>query len=191
MSFVSSSNKTKDIVIYLIYAMFPAATYGLFAYFVIYRGLASENMLYSYLWNILFIIVLIGVDKFVNDILLSKEFVITKKNYIIAVIIHAISFISFKTSLYLFYIFVLIISRVSILAPGSIPSEFQSFVLSVEYCLILLVVFDKLLQFLSKDSVRIKRISSKFTSFARFVSAKKNRLTASRNAKKTNKNRLP
>jgi len=186
---VPHSNKTKDIAIYLIYALFPAVTYGFFAFFVIYRGLAGENMLYSYLWNILFIAVLISIDKFANDVLLSKDFVITKNNYIVAAIIHTVSFISFKTSLYLFYIFVLIVSRISILAPDSIPPEFQNFVLSVEYCLILLVVFDKFLEYLMKDSVRIKRISSKFTSFAKFVSAKKDKFTTSRKARKTNKNR--
>ena len=64
-------------------------------------------MLNAYLWNIAFIVVLLILDKVATDVLFSKEFVITKRNFPIAMGMHLFSFISFKTSLYLFYAFVL------------------------------------------------------------------------------------
>jgi len=48
------NNKT-PIVTYLIYSVFSAAIYGLFAFFVIYRGLAGGAILYAYLWSIIVI----------------------------------------------------------------------------------------------------------------------------------------
>jgi len=168
-------NKSIHILSYMLYSLLTATAYGLFAFFVIYRGLAGEVMLHTYLWNIAFIIILLTLDKTANDVLLSKEFIITKKNYLIALIIHSTSVVSFRTTLYLFYTFVLIVSRVSILEPGVVSHHFQSFVLSIEYCLILLVVFDKFIEYLLKDDKRVRRISAKFTKFEKFITARRDK----------------
>jgi len=167
--------KTLAILTYIIYSVVSATVYGLFAFFVIYRGLAGEVMLYAYLWNIAFIIMVLVLDGFVNDILLSKEFVITSKNYFVAMLVHSFSFVSFKTTLYLFYSFVLIVSRVSLLEPNLVSENFRNFVLSIEYCLILVVVVDKFLEHLMEDDQRVRRISAKFERFAKFVAVKRNR----------------
>lgn len=167
------SGKTKNLSIYIAYALFNATLYGLFSYFVLYRALSGGVMLYSYLLNIAAIILLLLLDKFVNDILLSKEFIITKQNYVITSVVHGISLISFRTVLYLFYIVILVVSRVSVLEPSLVNPDFQNFVLSIEYCLILLVVFDKFFEYLLKDNERIKMISGKFTGFAKFVNNKR------------------
>ena len=167
------ANKTIPIITYLVYSIFSATVYGIFAFFVIYRGLAGEVMMNAYLWNILFIIGFLVLDKFVNDVLLSKELVITKKIYLAMTLVHTVTFISYKTTLYLFYIFVLIASRVSLLSPELVADDFRNFVLSIEYCLILVVVFDKFIEYLIKEDVRIKRISTKFTRFTNFVARKR------------------
>jgi undecaprenyl pyrophosphate phosphatase UppP len=169
------ANKKTDILIYIIIALIPATLYGLFAYFVIYRVLAGENMLYSYLWNIGAIVLLLVADKYVNDTLLSKEFIITPKNYFFAGLAHTLNFISFRTALYLFYIIVLIFSRVAILSPDLLNEDIQNFVLSVEYCLILLVVFDKFIVYLTNDSDKIQRITRKFHSVTAHVKNRKKR----------------
>ena len=168
-----SPGRSIQILLYMLYCLLTTSIYGLFAFFVIYRGLSGEVMLYAYLLNIAFIILFLVLDKLANDILLSKEFVITKNNYLIALIIHSASVISFKTTLYLFYTFILIVSRISILQPGIISDNFQNFVFSIEYCLILLVVFDKFIEYLLKDDKRVKRISAKFMKFERFITARR------------------
>jgi len=163
------TNKKSHILIYILIALIPATLYALFAYFVIFRLLARESMLLSYLWNIGAIVLLLIIDKYTDDKLLSKDFVVTHKNYFVAALVHTLHFISFHTALYLFYIFVLIVSRVAILSPDLLPENIQHFVLSVEYCLILLVVFDKFLDYLITDSERVKRISKKFLSVTAHV----------------------
>ena len=132
-------------------------------------------MLYAYLWNIGFITAGLVLDKITNDVLLSRELVITSRNYFLVMLTHLLSFISFKTTLYFFYTFVLIVSRVSILEPNLISDDFRNFVLSIEYCLILVVVADKFIEHLKSDGQKIRRISAKFERFAKFVTAKRNR----------------
>jgi len=166
-------NKTTHLLAYVIHALFVAILYGLFSFFIIYRTLAGQNVLFAYLWNIGFIIVFLVFDKVVNYILLSKELVITKKNYFIATIVHTASFISFKTVLYLFYTFILIISRVSMLRPEVLSDYLRNFVLSIEYCLILLVAFDKFIEHLMKDERRIRLITKKFDRFTKYVKRKR------------------
>ena len=150
------------LLLYALYSLVVAAVYGLFAFFVIYRGLSGQVMLYAYFWNITFIVAFLLLDKLATETLLSKELVITKKNCLIAGTIHMFSFISFKTTLYLFYSFILIVSRVSILEPSLVNYDFQRFVFSIEYCLILVVAFDKFSEYLQKDDKRIQRIEKKF-----------------------------
>ncbi|MCL2701983.1 MAG: hypothetical protein FWE91_00025 [Defluviitaleaceae bacterium] len=51
----------------------------------------------------------------------------------------------------MFYIAVLILSRVTILRPELIHVELRDFFVSLEYGLILLIVFDKLRELMMKD----------------------------------------
>jgi len=169
------SSKTIPVLTYIVYSLFFAGIYGLVAFFVIYRGLAGGVMLHAYLWNIGFIIAGLVLDKITNAVLLSKELVITKRNYFFVMVAHTLSFISFKTTLYFFYTFVLIVSRVSILEPNLVSDDFRGFVLSIEYCLILVVVADKFIEHLRNDDQKVRRISAKFERFAKFVTTKRNR----------------
>ena len=156
--------------------MVSAFIYGLFAYFVIYVGIANRVMMHSYLWNIVFIIIFLILDYIANETLLDDRFIITKKTYLFAMIIHSAYLISFKTTLYLFYIFALVVSRVSILDPSIFGEDFRNFILAIEYCLILLVVFDKFVEYLAKEDKKVRRITAKFDRFARFIESKRKKV---------------
>ena len=161
--------KLSDYFFYIIYSAFTATLYGVFVYFVIYRLLANGNMLYAYILNIISIVVFLFLDKLGNNQLLSKNLKIDND----AVWIYLTSIVSFKTTLYLFYAFILIVSRVSLLEPELIDPEFQRFVLSIEYTLVLLVAYDKFFEHLIKDDQRLRKISKKFDKF--FNTLKKRR----------------
>lgn len=140
------SNKTMQFTRNRIYSLLSSIIYGIAMYFLIYRGLARETALASYLWNILFIIIFLILDKVINNkLLLSKEFVINKDTYLSRTM-HGLSFISFKVILYLFYIFIFIISRVSILEPNLINDNLRYFAMSIEYCLIFVIALDRFLK---------------------------------------------
>jgi len=173
-------NKPSQLAAYLIHSLFSAAVYGFVTYFFVFRLLSGESVLRAYIWNIVFIALLLVLDKLINETLLSKELVITKANYFFAMLVHILSFISFKTVLYLFYTFILVISRVSILEPDLFSESFRGFVLSIEYCLILVVAFDKFTEYLSKDTERIKRITAKFAKVTTFIASKGKKMRSAR-----------
>ena len=166
-------SKSTQVFFYVLYSLLMAVAYGLVSFFVVYRLLANEVVLTAYIWNIVFIVGFIALDKLANDILLSDELVITKKNYYVAMVLHATSYVSFKTVLYLFYTFILIVSRISILEPNLMSADFRGFVLSIEYCLILVVAFDKFSEHLLKDDRRIKRITAKFAKFSNYMAERR------------------
>ena len=169
-----------QLFVYFLYAIVTAVMYGMFSFFIVYQRLAVESVMYAYLWHIGFIIIFLILDKVANSILLSQEMVITERNYFFVWLTHQLSFISFKTVLYLFYTFILIVSRITLINPGMITPVLHGFVLSVEYCLILVVTFDKFIEHLAKDDDRIRRITVKFTKFERlfaYIQKKKKKYT--------------
>ena len=158
------TSKAKRLFFHIIEAVGITVFYGLFSYFVVYRLLADEVMLYAYLWNIGIIFTLLFIEKTTDVIVFSEDFLEFRKSApgrVFTKIFYFLGYVSFRTELYLFYIFVLIGSRVSILEPALISNNVQRFLFSVEYCLIVLIVFDKFIEQLFKDDKRVRKITSR------------------------------
>jgi len=137
---------------------------GLFTYFIIYERLAGGHRLTAYICNIVFIAFILVYDK-VADFLMAKDGYLAKERtaigHFFARMLFATHFISFKTALYLFYIIMLIVSRISILEPDLIDRYQTGFIYSVEYGVVLLIPLDKFLELLTKDDKRIFKIISR------------------------------
>jgi len=159
------SQKVVVVAKYIFFAVLTAALYGYAAFHFIFMNLAGGSMLHAYIWNIAIIIIFLSLDKIIYAKMQSRDFVITKRNYLLALWVHIENYISFKTTIYLFYIFVLIASRVSTINPALVSEDFRSFVLSIEYGLVLVIAFDKLTEHLFKDLKRVKIISDKFKKY--------------------------
>ena len=150
--------KSTIIIIHLIewaVTAITAVAIGLFTYFVIYERLAEGHRLTAYLYNIAFIAVILIFDK-IADYLMEKDI-----RPIFARLLFVTHFISFKTALYLFYIVMLVVSRISILEPDMIDRHQTSFIYSVEYGVVLLIPLDKFVELLTKDDKRIFKIITK------------------------------
>ncbi|MCL2574737.1 MAG: hypothetical protein FWE34_09335 [Defluviitaleaceae bacterium] len=160
-------NKLSTTLKYMTLAILTATIYGYAAYTVIYQNLADGSILHAYLWNVVFIIILLIIDKLLHAELLSDKFKVTKRNYFYAIWMYFENLISFKTTIYVFYIFILITSRVTTIDPTLVSEDFRNFVLSIEYGLILVVAFDKLMEHLFKDIVRAKVFSNKLREYRR------------------------
>ena len=156
---------TKMIFIFeLVAIVITAVIMGLFTYYVIYEWLADGHRLLAYVYNIAFIAFVLLFDKYANHVM-SKDGFLTKERtkfkHFLAQVLFATHFVSFKTALYLFYIVMLIFSRVSMLEPDLIDRHHLSFIYSVEYGVILLIPLDKFLELLTKDDKRILKILSR------------------------------
>jgi len=147
----------------LLAIMFTALAIGLFTYYVIYNWLAGGHRLLAYIYNIAFIAIILLFDKYANFVMSKDGFLTaerTRFKHFLAQALFATHFVSFKTALYLFYIIMLIISRVSVLEPSLIDRHQLSFIYSVEYGVVLLIPLDKFLELLTKDDKRILKILS-------------------------------
>ena len=141
--------------------LITAVLYGLFAYFFIYRMLAGRRSVTAYAINLFFIVVILLVDKYIHVKMDRKEFLVADRGRlrnISAKVLFYCHFVSFKTGLYLFYLFMLVVSRLSTLEPGMIDPDLRTFILSVEYGILLLLPLDKFLELLMKDNTRMKTV---------------------------------
>ncbi|MCL2436377.1 MAG: hypothetical protein FWD09_09625 [Lentimicrobiaceae bacterium] len=138
--------KTK-LFSYLLYSLIQSMVHGLIIYFVIYRLIAKEDMLITFFLNILYIILgLFLADK-------GRKFGLSKKNEIIEMYkgmgkitktIFDFSQVSFRPSMYVFYIIVLIFSNLSLHERNLIPFNLEDFFSSIEYGILILMAYDNL-----------------------------------------------
>ena len=143
-----------------------SALFGVFAYFVIYRWMANEYRLAAYIYNLIFITIILALDKTADYTLRKINFSARRnklKNFFVK-LLFAAHLVSFKAGLYLFYIAMLILSRISILAPHVVNRYDISFIYSVEYGILLLLPIDKLIELLTKDSKRTLAVILKMKS---------------------------
>ncbi|MCL2365231.1 MAG: hypothetical protein FWC71_11285 [Defluviitaleaceae bacterium] len=134
-------------LLYTFYAVVMAVIYGLITYFGIFARGAEGFALRTYIWNLVLITMVLLVDR----LYLAKP----KKK------VKRLHFVSFKASLYLFYIFALVTSRLMLLLDdGQMVAaySFQNYLLSIEYGLILLVAADKFIDQFAKDKKQMKAL---------------------------------
>jgi len=155
-------NKAVHFIKYIIYAIVATVIYGVTVYFLIYKPLAGDSLVYVYIGNMVMIILALAVDGIIHGVLQSKEFVITKKNYLRARFFYMDSYVSFRTTVYMFYIVILIVSQILSLGPMLINEDLGNFILTIEYGIILVIALDTLFGAIFDDMERIRKISEKF-----------------------------
>jgi len=111
------------------------------------------------------IILSLTLDSIIHGVLQSKDFVLTKKNYRFARFMYMDSYVSFRTTVYLFYIIILVVSQVLSFIPTPVNEDIEKFTTTIEYGIILVIAFDALIASVFKDMDRIVRISAKFRDY--------------------------
>jgi len=159
------SRKTANTLLYILESVVVACLIGLFSFYVIYRGIANGVPLYAYGLNLLFIVTVLLLEKLLDSIMLSKGFTVTPQTKPYRVVmekaLYLAHMVSFKTALYLFYLVMLLVSRASALEPTIISDYVRTFIHSIEYCVLLLIPFDKFLEQITKDEKRNVKIYAK------------------------------
>lgn len=158
-------NKIIQISKFILYDVVFIIIYGVILYFI-FIWLAGYSLLYAYLGNLALIFLVLAVDEYSIKTLESKDLTgrlmnekDMEKSY--NSIQDAInSSISFKTELYLFYVFILIFSQIIDFNPSLVGKDVSSFILANSYSIILLIAFDRIIQNFSNDRERMKKISA-------------------------------
>lgn len=163
----SMLNKIIQTSKFIVYDLIFIVIYGVILYFV-FTWLAGYSLLYAYLGNIGLILLVIAVDEYIIKILQSEDAVsrLIKENdketdysSIQGLMNNAISF---KTELYLFYVFILIFSQIIEFSPTLVSANLSKFILANSYSILLLIAFDRILQSFSNDRERMKKMSANF-----------------------------
>jgi len=153
-----SKKPAVSYVLYALYALIMAAIYGLITYFGVFARGTEGFALRTYIWNLVLITLVLLIDRLYLAKLKKKSAKKKRPNQKSKVL----HFISFKASLYLFYMFALTTSRLILLldvADMGAFYNFRSYLLSIEYGLILLVAADKFIDQFIKDKKHMREIA--------------------------------
>jgi len=158
-------NKIMKLIKHLLYAVTSNVLYGVAVYYI-YTALVGKSLVYVYLVNLVLIVLFLVLDEAVLRMWESEKFVMQLKNeknfrkdyrYIK---LYFDAFVSFKTILYLFYIFILFAAQIINLYPTLINENLVNFVFANNYSILLLIATDQLIGQFLKDKRRIKKISA-------------------------------
>ena len=155
-----SKKPAVSYLLYTLYAVIMAASYGLLTYFGIFARGAEGFALRTYIWNLVLITLVLLIDRLYLAKLKNnaeKRKAENRKSKVL-------HFVSFKASLYLFYLFALTVSRLMLLLDvGEIEAaySFRNYLLSIEYGLILLVAADKFIDQFIKDKKQMRELAEK------------------------------
>jgi len=152
---------SKTMVFYRLSSFLHVICFGLFAYFVIYKLIAREDELITYLLNIVVIISGLYLDKAARRFAKKSEQILRNELFEgqktlfgkIAKTMYTFSQVFFRTTMYQFYMVATILSVVTRLRPEFLPPELGNFFASVEYGILLLLVFDNIKILLEKDGI--------------------------------------
>jgi len=148
---------------YILCALIANAAYGVLLYFV-FTWLAGYSLLYAYLGNLALIILILAIDEYTHKILQSEKFIMKlkkekdpEKSYR-SLEWGLSNFGSFKTDLYLFYVFILVFSQIIEFHPSLVGDNLGGFIRANSYSILFFIAFDTLLGQYSKDRKRMKEI---------------------------------
>ncbi|MCL2527091.1 MAG: hypothetical protein FWE42_01635 [Defluviitaleaceae bacterium] len=155
-----SKKPATSYILYTVYAIAMAAIYGVVTYFGIFARGTEGFALRTYIWNLVLITFVLLIDRQYIAKLKRKA----EKRKAADIKSKVLHFVSFKASLYLFYLFALTSSRLLLLTgAGEIVADysFRNYLLSIEYGLILLVAADKFIDQFIKDKKLMKELAEK------------------------------
>ena len=132
--------------------------------------LLREQILEAYVFNMIVLVFLLLTEKLTDKLMVLRIYLARNKftRIVRAIFLPKIGLVSFKSGLYLFYLFVLIYSKVLQLDPSlEVSSSFEIYVVSMEYGLVLLIAADMFIKQLFIDNKRIEDIKEKELKSAR------------------------
>jgi len=156
-------NKTKRRVGSILLSLLFYAIYGTILYFFT-TWLAGYSLLFAYLGNLALIVLVLVADELTIKSVQSEKFLIKMERekdpekYYQSVQLGLNNNVSFKTDLYVFYIFILIASQVVEFYPTLVGEGLVTFLLTNSYSILLLIAFDMLIGQFTKDRERTKKI---------------------------------
>ena len=160
------ADKVKRICRFVLFFIYSNVIYGLIVFFV-FTWLSKYSLLLGYLGNLVLIILGLMLDAYLHRLLQSNKLVqeIKKEKnpekgyHFIQLVLD--NYVSFKTSLYLFYLIVLIFSQIIVFYPTLFGENISNFIQANNYSILFLIALDMLVNQFSNDRNKLKTIGEK------------------------------
>ena len=145
---------------YVIVAIITACSYFVISYYMLFLGVAEENLLVSTVLNISLIFIILAEEK-ISLFLFKKLKTKVKRNGLQKIINALFYSVSFKTSLYCFYTGLLLCYAILAADPDfPILGDMYYYFQSTYYGILVLIAADKFLDQVFKDVPKVTRTSS-------------------------------
>jgi hypothetical protein len=158
---------------FLVAELLAAAIYGVVLYFA-FTWLARYSLLYAYFGSLTIMILVIAVEEYSIRKLESDDYLKKlseqaqqkgNEKYYHSNAEGFLYNLSAKTTLYLFYVFILIFSKIAEYYPTLVSGDISAFIFANNYSILLLIALDMLIGQASKDRERMKRLLVKFKEY--------------------------
>jgi prepilin signal peptidase PulO-like enzyme (type II secretory pathway) len=158
---------------FILMELLGAAFYGVVLYFL-FTWLAGYSLLYAYFGSLVLMILLIATEEYAiklmesDDTLKKMSEQATQKGREDFYRSQAEGFaynLSIKTMLYLFYVFILIFSKIVEYNPALVSESIGAFILENNFSILMLIALDRLVGQAAKDRERMKRLAAKYKEY--------------------------
>ena len=162
-------NKVKEARKYLVYALVSNILFGTVYYFT-FSWLSAYSLLYAYLGSLALIWIGLKLDEYMKKAITSEKVIADikqlgevdreKNQRLMRWLMD--SFVSFKTILFVFYLFVLIVSQIVMIDPSLVSKELNDFLTANSYGIVLLTAVDMIITQFSMDRREMKENAEVF-----------------------------
>ena len=162
-------DKIKRASKHIVYIVFTNIIFGIL-YYLVFKLLVGFSLLYAYLGCIALIIIGLLLDNLMIKELTSEKTIAKinsltekdKKSNISLILLVFDCFVSFKTILFIFYLFIIIASQIINIAPSLVGENLTNFVTANSYGIVLLIAIDRMVGHFAKDKAEMKKNTEVF-----------------------------
>ena len=158
---------TGRFVLYCLCACLLAIMYGYVTYPTMYELIVEGYIFAAYLANLSTILFLLLFDKLIMSRFVMDKIIVLRKllsrnlftKIVRACLLPKVGIMSFKSGLYLFYIFVLLLAKA--IQSGiaiNVSDSFYQYIVTMEYSLVMVVAIDMFIKQIITDHERIKEM---------------------------------
>ncbi|MCL2753266.1 MAG: hypothetical protein FWE44_03860 [Defluviitaleaceae bacterium] len=155
---LNKAKQTGRIILYGLFAAIWAYLYYWMTFSYMYEMVEQGLVLEAYLYNLFAIMIVLFFDWLVKKFMFARKYL--SKNIFTRIVRFLVlpksGLVSFKSGLYLFYVFMLLYSMLLTHSPYLEPTTtFEQYVVAMEYGIIILLAIDMFIKQLSSDNNRI------------------------------------
>jgi prepilin signal peptidase PulO-like enzyme (type II secretory pathway) len=158
---------------FILLELLGAAVYGVVLYFL-FTWLAGYSLLYAYFGSLVLMILLIAAEEYSIRIMESDDTLkkmseqAAQKGREDFYRSQAEGFVyntSVKTILYLFYVFILIFSKIVEYNPTLVNEDIGTFILENNFSILMLIALDRLFGQATKERERMRKLAARFKEY--------------------------